>query len=201
MYEGVDTVILNNELAYEDLLPVAFKLLPRQLDAAAAQALADRNVRLLQVCAAVEEQGATGLQEEGSHSQHSADLTRLEVKVNLLLDLMGQLLAAQSPRPRPAVIRFNATAVQWRPLEPPRSGSQGLLEIWLRDSLPQALTLIVNVTHVANDGLVKATVTPPGEAVADLIEKLAFRRHRRHVAGVRQPRRAGSETMVTRTRG
>jgi hypothetical protein len=199
MYEGVDTVILNNELAYEDLLPVAFKLLPRQLDAAAAAALTDRNVRLLQVCAAVEEQGAVAHQDEGS--QHSADLMRLEVKVNLLLDLMGQLLAAQAPRPRPSVIRFNATAVQWRPLEPPRSGAQGLLEIWLRDSLPQPLTLIANVTHVANDGLVKATVTPPGEAVADLIEKLAFRRHRRHVAGVRQPRRAGSETMITRTRG
>jgi hypothetical protein len=199
MYEGVDTVILNNELAYEDLLPVAFKLLPRQLDAAAAAALADRNARLLQVCAAVEEQGAVAHQDEGS--QHSADLMRLEVKVNLLLDLMGQLLAAQSPRPRPSVIRFNANAVQWRPLEPPRSGAQGLLEIWLRDSLPQPLTLIVNVTHVANDGLVKATVTPPGEAVADLIEKLAFRRHRRHVAGVRQPRRSGTETMITRTRG
>jgi hypothetical protein len=202
MYEGVDTVILNNELAYEDLLPVAFKLLPRQLDAAAAQALADRNVRLLQVCAAVEEQGAVAHDEAAPHSHaHSADLLRLEVKVNLLLDLMGQLLAAQAPRPRPSLIRFNATAVQWRPLEPPRSGSQGLLEIWLRDSLPQPLTLIVNVTHVANDGLVKATVTPPGEGTADLIEKLAFRRHRRHVAGVRQPRRAGSETMVTRTRG
>jgi hypothetical protein len=198
MYEGVDTVILNNELAYEDLLPVAFKLLPRPLDAAAAQALADRNVRLLQVCAAVEEQGAASLEETG---QHSSDLTRLEVKVNLLLDLMGQLLAAQAPRPRPSMIRFNATAVQWRPLEPPRSGAQGLLEIWLRDSLPQPLTLIVNVTHVANDGLVKCTVTPPGEATADLIEKLSFRRHRRHVAGVRQPRRGGSETMVTRTRG
>ncbi len=38
MYEGVDTVILNNELAYEDLLPVAFKPLPRALDAAAASA-------------------------------------------------------------------------------------------------------------------------------------------------------------------
>ncbi len=49
-----------------------------------------------------------------------------------------------------------------------------MLEIWLRDSLPQPLVLIANVTHVANDGLVKATLTPPGEAVADLIEKLAF---------------------------
>jgi hypothetical protein len=199
MYEGVDTVILNNELAYEDLLPVAFKPLARALDAVAAGALADRNVRLLQVCAAIEEQGAVERKDEAS--PHSADLMRLEVKVNLLLDLMGQMLAAQAARPRPSVLRFNAHAVQWRAAEPPRSGAQGLLEIWLRDSLPQPLTLIINVTHVANDGLVKAVVTPPGETAADLIEKLAFRRHRRHVAGVRQPRRSGSETMITRTRG
>jgi hypothetical protein len=199
MYEGVDTVILNNELAYEDLLPVAFRPLARPLDAAAAGALADRNVRLLQVCAAIDEQGATERKDEAS--PHSADLMRLEVKVNLLLDLMGQVLAAQVPRPNPVMIRFNGHAANWKTLDPPRNGTQGLLEIWLRDSLPQPLVLIVNVTNVAADGLVKATVTPPGEAVADLIEKLAFRRHRRHVAGVRQPRRAGSETQITRTRG
>jgi hypothetical protein len=198
MYEGVDTVILDNELAYEDLLPVAFKPLPRGFDAAAAAAISDRNTRLLQVCAAIEEQGAVERKDEAS--PHSADLMRLEVKVNLLLDLMGQLLAAQLPRPRPAMVRFNAHGAQWKPLETPRSGAEGLLEIWLRDSLPQPLVLIANVTHVANDGLVKATLTPPGEAVADLIEKLAFRRHRRHVAGVRQPRRSISETGITRTR-
>jgi Atypical PilZ domain, cyclic di-GMP receptor len=197
MYEGVDTVILNNGLAYEDVLPVAFKPLSRPLDAAAATALADRNVRLLQVCAAIEEQGAVERKDEAS--PHAADLLRLEVKVNLLLDLMGQLLAAQTPRPPATLIRFNAQGVQWKSLEPVRMGAHGLLEIWLRDSLPQSLTLLVNVTHLLNDGLVKATVTPPGETAADLIEKLAFRRHRRHVADVRHPRRAGSETGITRT--
>ena len=197
MYEGVDTVILNNELAYEDVLPVAFKPLPKALDAGAAAALADRNVRLLQVCAAIEEQGAVERKDEAS--PHSADLLRLEVKVNLLLDLMGQLLAAHVPRPNSTLIRFNAHSAQWKSLEPVRMGAHGLLEIWLRDSLPQSLNLIVNVTNLMNDGLVKATVEPPGEATADLIEKLAFRRHRRHVAGVRQPRRSGSETGVTRT--
>jgi len=199
MYEGVDTVILNNELAYEDLLPVAFKPLARPLGEAAAGVLADRNVRLLQVCAAIEEQGAVERKDEAS--PHSADLMRLEVKVNLLLDLMGQVLAAQVPRPNPVMIRFNAQGAQWKTLEPPIAGTQGLMEIWLRDSLPQPLVLIANVTHVAADGLVKATFSPPGDATADLIEKLAFRRHRRHVAGVRHPRRSGSETAITRTRG
>jgi hypothetical protein len=186
MYEGVDTVILNNELAYEDLLPVAFKSLARPLDAAAAAAMADRNVRVLQVCATIEEQGALERNKDEA-SSGSTDLMRLEVKVNLLLDLMGQLLAAQVPRPRPAMIRFNAMAAQWKTLDPPRVGAQGLLEIWLRESVPQPLVLIANVTHSSPEGQVKATLTPPGDAVADLIEKLAFRRHRRHIAGVRQP--------------
>jgi hypothetical protein len=196
MYEGVDTVILNNELAYEDLLPVAFRPLAKPLDLQAVTALTDRNLRILQVCAVLEEHGAVDKKDESS--PHAADIMRLEVKVNLLLDLVGQLMAAQLPRPAPTLVRFNAQGALWKSGEPLRAGQQGLLEIWLRDSLPRPLTLPANVTQVAPDGHVKATFVPPGEATADLLEKLAFRRHRRQVAGVRQPRRAGSESTITR---
>ena len=196
MYEGVDTVILNNELAYQDVLPVAFKPLARPMDLPAVAALTDRNVRMLQVCAVLEEQGA--IERKDDAAAHTADVMRLEVKVNLLLDLVGQLLAAQLPRPVPALVRFNALGALWKSANPPRVGQQGLLEIWLRDSLPQPLALIANVTHVAADGHVKGSFVPPGEATADLLEKLAFRRHRRQVAGSRQPRRPGNETAITR---
>lgn len=196
MYEGVDTVILNNELAYQDLLPVAFRPLARPLDLPAIAALTDRNVRMLQVCAVLEEQGA--VEKKDDSSPHATDITRLEVKVNLLLDLVGHLLAAQQPRPVPGLIRFNAMGALWQPSSPPRVGEHGLLEIWLRESLPQPLTMMANVTQVAPDGRVKATFVPPGEATADLLEKLAFQRHRRQVAGVRQPRRSGTETGITR---
>jgi hypothetical protein len=196
MYEGVDTVILNNELAYEDLLPVAFKPLEHPLELPALAALTDRNIRLLQVCAVIEEHGATEKKDESS--PHAADLMRMEVKVNLLLDLVGQLLAAQLPRPATTVIRFNAQGALWRSGKPPRRGQQGLLEIWLRESLPQPLALAATVTQVSADCHVKASFDQPGEAIADLLEKLAFRRHRRQVAGVRQPRRTGGETGTMR---
>ena len=42
---------------------------------------------------------------------------------------------------------------------------------------------------VTPDGHIKARFAPVGETVADLLEKLAFRRHRRLVAGSRQPTR------------
>jgi len=199
MYEGVDTVVLHNELAYEDVLPVGWRPLAKPLDLGAVAVLTERNVRTLQVCATIEEQGPVEKAED--KSMHSNDLLRLEVKMNLLLELMGQILAAQQPRPAPAALRFNALGAVWQTATPPRNGEQGLLDIWLRDCLAQPLTLIANVTQVTTDGRVKATFTPPGEATADLIEKLAFRRHRRHVAGVRQPRRSPGETGITRILG
>lgn len=199
MYEGVDTVVLHNELAYEDVLPVGWRALPRTLEMAAVAALTERNVRTLQVCATIEEQGPVEKAED--KNLHSADLLRLEVKMNLVLELMGQLLAAQQPRPQPVPVRFNALGATWRSIAPPAIGGQGLLDIYLRECLALPLTLIANVTHVTNEGQVRATFTPPGEATADLIEKLAFRRHRRLVAGVRQPRRSTGETGITRTLG
>jgi hypothetical protein len=197
MYEGVDTVVLQNELAYQDLLPVGWRPLARAPDMATVTSIADSNVRILQVCAAIEEQGAVEKKDE--KSPHSADIMRLEVKMNLLLDLMGQLIAASQPRPPATVIRFNALGGVWNSTNALRVGDQGLLEIYLRDSLPRPLTLIATITQVRPDGQVRAAFAPPGEAAADLIEKLSFRRHRRQVAGVRQPRRSTSETGITRT--
>jgi len=199
MYEGVDTVVLHNELAYEDVLPVGWRPLAKPLDLTAVTVLTERNVRTLQVCATIEEQGPVEKAED--KSLHSADLLRLETKMNLVLELMGQLLAAQQPRPRVSPVKFNALGAVWRSQTPPKQGEQGLLDIYLRECLAQPLTLIASVTQVSSDGQVKVAFTPPGEATADLIEKLAFRRHRRHVAGVRQPRRTPGETGITRILG
>ena len=53
----------------------------------------DRNLRVLQACDALEEHGQT--EKSDDESPHSADLMRLDFKLNLLLDLAGQLLAAE----------------------------------------------------------------------------------------------------------
>ncbi|MGC4028535.1 MAG: PilZ domain-containing protein [Steroidobacteraceae bacterium] len=196
MYEGVDTVILHNELASQDVLPVMWRRLAQPLDDIAVAALTDRNVKTLQVALAIEEQGS--VEKPDDKSPHAADLQRLEVKVNLMVDLLGQLLAASQRRPPPVEVRFNALGADFRSGSPPQVGETGLLDIYLRDCLAQPITLIGRVMRVTPEGLVRVNFTPPGEATADLLEKLAFRRHRRQVAGVRQPRRSGSETGITR---
>jgi hypothetical protein len=68
-------------------------------------------------------------------------------------------------------------------------GSQGAIEIYLHDALAEPVRLMGRVTKVEPNGDVQLKFLPLGEAIADLIEKLAFRRHRRRIAGARQPRR------------
>src|SRR5487761_1829194 len=153
MFDGADTVVLYEELAFQDVLPVLWRAAPGPLDADAA------------------------------------DLMRLERKMNLLLVLVGQILATNRPRPAAASVRFNALGAVWRSTPPlPEAGAQGVLEVHLHDCLAQPLRLPGRVTNVTPDGNVKARFLPLGEAVADLIEKMAFRRHRRQIAGTRTVR-------------
>jgi hypothetical protein len=184
MFDGADTVVLYNELAYEEVLPVTWAALSGTLDAAAA-GFAERNVRLLQALAAIEDHGVADKPDESA-----PDLTRLDFKINLLLDLVGQLVVANRPRPAPVAIRFNSQGALWHAPAPlPAAGTLGVAEIHLRDFLAEPLRLVGTLTQVSTDGELTVRFAPVGEPLADLLERLIFRHHRRQVAGIRQPRR------------
>ena len=191
MYDGSDTIILFEELAYQDVLPVAWRPLPDQIDPDLAASYAASNVRVLQASTALQEQGSTDKADE--NSPHAQDLLRIELKINLLLDVVGRILAANQPRPPSVAIRFNALGATFQAAAPlPKPGAQGSVEIFLRECVAEPLRLIGRVAAVSPGGEVKVRFLPPGEATADLLEKLAFRRHRRQVAGSRSaPRTRG----------
>jgi hypothetical protein len=188
MYEGLDTIVLYEELAYEEVLPVLWRRLPEPFDAGILASFADRNLRVLQSLAALEEQGQVEKTDE--ISVHAADIARLDLKVNLLLDMVGQLLVATRPRPKAVPIRFNALGAVWHAVPPhPEMGSHGVLEIFMRDCIAEPLRLVGRIATVGPDGRVKVRIEPPGDNIADLMEKLAFRKHRRQIAGIKSPRR------------
>ena len=78
----------------------------------------------------------------------------------------------------------------WQGIAPfPPLGNQGVFEVYLRDSIADPLRLFGRIASVSPDGKIKVRFVPPGENISDLLEKLAFRKHRRQVAGVRQPKK------------
>jgi hypothetical protein len=188
MFDGADTVVLYEELAFQDVLPVIWRQMPNSADRDMAAGFSERNLQVLQAWDAMEEHGPIDKPDESA--PYAADIMRLDLKINLLLDMVGQILAANRPRPPAVSVRFNALGGMWRGIAPlPEAGEQGVAEIYLHDALAHPLRLPGRVTNVTPDGHVKVRFAPVGEAVADLIEKLAFRRHRRQIAGTRQPRR------------
>jgi len=186
MFDGRNTVVIDDKLAYEDLLPVLWRPLNEPVSEITAQRLAESNLRVLQACDALEEHGQT--EKPDDESPHSADIMRLDFKLNLLLDLVGQLIAASQPRARPLPIRFNAMGATWKPVEPLAPGANGILEITLKELIVQPLHLPSEVVAATAREQARVRFLALGETVADHIEKLVFRRHRRKIAGSRQQR-------------
>ena len=133
-----------------------------------------------------DEYGQLDKSKSDDDSPHSADIMRLDFKLNLLLELAGQLLQQSQPRIESALIRFNAMGATWKTGETLTGGSHGILEITLRDVIVQPLNLPAEVVAGADAGFARVRFLALGETVADHIEKLVFRRHRRKIAGARQ---------------
>jgi len=189
MYEGIDTVVLFEELAYEDILPLRWRAATAPTSDAFRRSCSDGNLKILQAASALEEHGQPEKIKPDDHSQYHADIVRLDLKINLLLEMVGQLLAVHQPRPEAMSVRFNKLGAVWHHKGPmPAVNSNGLLEVYLKECVAEPLRMLGKIASVGQDGRVKMQFDPVGQAAADLLEKLAFRRHRRQVAGARQPK-------------
>jgi hypothetical protein len=188
-YEGIDTVVLFEELAYEDTLPLRFRAATGPISENFRRSSAESNLKILQAATALEEHSQPEKNKQDEHSQFHADIIRLDTKVNMLIEMVGQLLAAQQPRPESMSIRFNKLGAVWtQKSAPPAVNSNGLLEVFLKEFVAEPLRLVGRIASVGQDGRVKMQFEPMNPTVADMMEKLAFRRHRRQVAGARQPK-------------
>jgi hypothetical protein len=184
--DTADTIVLYEELAFQDVLPVRWHGQPPQ--PAAAASLAERNLQVLQAWDALEDHGV--IDKPDDNAPLAADIQRLDRKLTLLLGLVGQLLTLNRPRPPAAPLRFNARGAIWRASGTlPDAGAHGLLEIHLHECVAQPLRLPGEVTAVSPAGEVKVRFEPLDDALAAVIAKIAFRRHRRQIAGRHGPNR------------
>lgn len=185
MFEGVDTIVLHNELALHDELPLSWEPATVRFDTFTLHGMDEANISLLLACIAVEEQPLRDKNEELTPLAH--ELARLDYKINLALQLLGRLVSDNKPVEARS-IRFNALGAEWQmPAPQPQVGAQGTLSVRLRGSLPQMLNFAAEITSA--DGFeVSARYLHLSELSAELIQKLAFLRHRKEVADKRKSR-------------
>jgi hypothetical protein len=185
MFEGVDTVVLQNELAFHDQLPLEWEPLAVAPGPGVLASLDEANITLLKACVAVEEEPAGDKQEDLIPLAN--ELARLDHKLNLILQLLGRLLPPGSAAPA-VHLRFNAVGVSWQAAgTPPRVGARGVVRIRMRSALPEQLQFAVSISAVAGTE-VEAQHLAMSERCAELVHRFCFLKHRKEVAGARKSR-------------
>ncbi len=118
-------------------------------------------------------------------SETSADIVRMEHKLNLLLDMVGILVSKDSDLPSKKKVIIYSEHIDWIQPRPFAEATIIELKIWLRPDYPKALHLYVhfeNTGPLENAYLVRTRYLGLNECVVMQLEKLIFRHHRRVIA-------------------
>ncbi len=177
---------LGDGLVYEDAMPLSWVEGPlvEGIDLARMNA---ENLQLLGAESSLEEVRVhDAMKDESPALAH--ELQRLEYKLNILLRLTAELSARQNALPRPEPVRLSAAGLEWVGTDGPRVGTTGLVTLYINPALPQPLRLSCRVIGERDaDGRRVAQLQFAGlsDSVAEAINKLIFRHHRRLVAGAK----------------
>ena len=144
------------------------------------------NSRFLKALAALNE----GPPEAGEElPQTAAELQRLDLKLNLLLEMVGELLASQRTLPAPTKVKLGHAGIEWLAEKHPPSGAQICIDVYLRSELPSplkfhGLAVIADSEKTSTNTGKRVQVRFAGlnPTLQDDLEKFIFRRHRRSIA-------------------
>jgi len=172
-------------LVYEDTVPLAWRPVP-DLQGLHAVRIQNANEEFLRVVSALEGQPPEG---DETNEEVLRELQRLDAKIDLLLELVGKVLTAHTAMPESVPIRLSGASIEWTTTHAPEAESDVLIEVFLRPSLPQPLTMPARIVSVDAVGAGFKVVGVLGELCDPLqewIERMIFRQHRRRVADARR---------------
>lgn len=179
-----DDALFGDALGCEERLPAAF--LPGSSPAPGA---GSRDLMLLRALAMMEE-GADP--ERDDADPRGADLARVEAKLDLVLALLGAVVASRAPALPLVPLRWSRLGARLRlPAQP--ASPAGVLQVHLDPRLPQALELparLVGTEALGAECLAWLRFDGLEPALEAALERHVFRRHRRAVAEARRATRA-----------
>jgi hypothetical protein len=178
-----DTGTPGEGLAYSDNISVAWRPVEHPLD---DTHLARVNASNQEFLRAVSVLGDATAHKEGADSAGAVaqEVARLDLKVNILLDLVSTLIYHQLDIPDTSPVRVSAAGVAWRG-NVPEPGKTVFLELYIQRGLPKPLCCYGEVVSTAEDqaaGRARVRFVGLTGAARSWLEKLIFRHHRREVA-------------------
>lgn len=171
-------------LVYRDNISLTWKNIDFEPDANHLALVNESNEIFLRSVAAIGELPQEAAQEDTSAL--GQELARIDLKLNLLLDLVGQLVYQQSPIPAATTpVTLTAHSISWEADNLPALGSTVFMQIYVQRGTPKPLSFYGKVVGDENSrraGRASAQFVGLSDSVVSGLDKLIFRHHRRAVA-------------------
>jgi len=174
-------------LVYEDLVPMRWRMAGEEIKTSQLIRINESNEEIMRFISVLDDYR---LESPGdSRGPNTSDITRIEHKMNLILDLVSQILVHHVDLPRAVPITMSASGIQWECDEPLDPGQYIFLDIYFYQNYPRPIVLAGKVQSVDNSDTGYATMVSfdyISDTVRQWLDKLIFRHHRRGIAYARQ---------------
>ncbi|MEZ5569422.1 MAG: PilZ domain-containing protein [Halioglobus sp.] len=169
-------------LAFTDDISIAWRPVEQVPDEARLAIVNESNESFLRAVSVIGAFPGEFSEEEMASSQ---EVARLDLKINLLLDLVSQLIYQQSNVPARRTVTISTSEISWRDDTPPALGDTVFMQVYIQHGTPKPLSVYGRVVAVQDDNPHSSNrvrylgLSPSAQSWLD---KLIFRHHRREVA-------------------
>lgn len=115
----------------------------------------------------------------------SQEITRLDLKVNLLLDLVSQLIYKQLEIPERSQVTISSSEIEWHSANVPNPGATVFVKVYIQHGTPKPLCFygeVVSSEQQYQSGDAVVRYLGLSGSAQSWLDKLIFRHHRRAVA-------------------
>jgi hypothetical protein len=176
-------------LVFTGCLPLAWRELPTLPDEVELRELERANLAILSTLFALDIH-AGDFGDDPSALANASELKRLDFKVSLLLELVGQLFARQQHIPPERLLTLAVDSVSWSADTPLPPDGLLQLELYCNLSYPRPLILpaqVVETSPIPDSGWrIQARFHAPSPALQEALERYIFLQHRRAIASQRR---------------
>jgi hypothetical protein len=172
-------------LSYSDNISIAWRAVGHELDQTHLARVNASNEEFLRAVSVI---GDAGGQKQKENLEATGvvgqEIARLDLKVNLLLDLVGTLIYHQLDIPDTSPVRVSPAGVAWKG-DVPEPGKTVYLELYIQRGLPKPLCCygqVVSKPEEFEAGKARVRFVGLTGAAHSWLEKLIFRHHRREIA-------------------
>ncbi len=175
-------------LVFAGRLPLAWRELPELPDEIESRELERANLINLHTLFALDiHAGDSG--DDPIALASATELKRLDFKVGLLLELVGQLYARQQAIPPEHHLILTVDGLRWRAEAAPPTGGLLRLQLYCNLSYPRPLILHARVADTVpypGGWQIQTRFEEPSEALQEALERYIFLQHRRSIAHSRR---------------